>query len=170
MLRRPMFCRAMKNTFANIQSRILTGLVYTTNHRTGGLYIPSDDRRHHVAWSLKTKEDFETEFWNNFWNWYANGGLGHVAAYLNTLDISSFDPKAPPPKTEAWHAMVDASMPTEQGELADVVEEIGDPDALTLLMLASGAKPNLQRWLMDRKKQQTHSPSLGKVGLCEGSQ
>ena len=29
------------------------------------------------------------------------GGFEHVAAYLGELDISGFDPKAPPPKTPA---------------------------------------------------------------------
>jgi hypothetical protein len=32
-----------------------------------------------------------------------------VAAYLATLDISTFDPKAPPPKTDAFWAIVDAN-------------------------------------------------------------
>ena len=31
------------------------GLIITTNHKTDGLYLPADDRRHYVAWSA-TKE------------------------------------------------------------------------------------------------------------------
>src|SRR5215472_4888130 len=34
------------------------GVVYTTNYKTGGLYLPADDRRHYFAWSTRTKEDF----------------------------------------------------------------------------------------------------------------
>ena len=34
------------------------GLIITTNHKTDGIYLPADDRRHYVAWSLRTKEDF----------------------------------------------------------------------------------------------------------------
>ena len=60
---------------------------------------PADDRRHYVAWSDFTKEDFSPEYWNRIWRWYHTGGFAHVAAYLAELDISSFDPKAPPPQT-----------------------------------------------------------------------
>ena len=34
------------------------GVVMTTNHKTDGIYLPADDRRHFVAWSEKTKDDF----------------------------------------------------------------------------------------------------------------
>ena len=34
------------------------GLIITTNHKTDGIYLPADDRRHYVAWSNLTKEDF----------------------------------------------------------------------------------------------------------------
>jgi hypothetical protein len=70
------------------------GVIITTNHDTDGLYLPADDRRHFVAWSDLTKEDFTSEYWNGLWRWYEQGGFEHVAAYLATLDISAFDPKA----------------------------------------------------------------------------
>ena len=34
------------------------GLVITTNHKAGGIFLPADDRRHYVAWSTLTKDDF----------------------------------------------------------------------------------------------------------------
>ena len=34
------------------------GFLITTNHKTDGIYLPADDRRHYVAWSQRTKEDF----------------------------------------------------------------------------------------------------------------
>ena len=34
------------------------GLLITSNHKTDGIYLPADDRRHYVAWSIFTKEDF----------------------------------------------------------------------------------------------------------------
>jgi hypothetical protein len=37
--------------------------VITTNHKTSGLYLPADDRRHHVEWSERTKDDFTEQFW-----------------------------------------------------------------------------------------------------------
>ena len=72
------------------------GVVITTNHKTDGLYLPSDDRRHYVAWSHLTKEDFAADYWHDLYNWYAEGGTQHVAAYLAQFDLSTFDPKAPP--------------------------------------------------------------------------
>ena len=29
---------------------LLNGVIMTTNHKAGGLYLPPDDRRHYVAW------------------------------------------------------------------------------------------------------------------------
>jgi hypothetical protein len=78
------------------------GIIITTNYKTDGIYLPADDRRHFVAWSDLSKEDFEPEYWRSLWGWYDNGGDRHVAAYLAALDISAFDPKAPPPKTPAF--------------------------------------------------------------------
>lgn len=71
-------------------------VILTTNHKTGGIYLPDDDRRHFVAWSDCKKEDFSPDYWNQMWSYYYEGGFAHVAAYLLQLDISAFDPKAPP--------------------------------------------------------------------------
>jgi hypothetical protein len=96
-----------------------------------------DDRRHYVAWSDLTKNDFSQDYWNQIWDWYADGGIGHVAAYLRGLDISDFDPKAPPPKTAAWWAIVDVNRAPEDvrgvagfilpGDFVDVVLISEDP-------------------------------------------
>ena len=34
------------------------GVIITTNHKTDGIYLPADDRRHFVAWSTLSKDDF----------------------------------------------------------------------------------------------------------------
>ena len=34
------------------------GVIITTNHKADGIYLPADDRRHYVAWSDLTKDDF----------------------------------------------------------------------------------------------------------------
>jgi hypothetical protein len=51
------------------------GFILTTNHRTDGIYLPADDRRHYVAWSDRRKEDFSPNYWNQLWGFYANSGL-----------------------------------------------------------------------------------------------
>ena len=75
-------------------------------------------RRHYVAWSDLEKTDFAEEYWTTLWNWYAIGGIGHVAAYLATLDLSSFNPKAPPPKTAAFWDIVDSDRAPEGSRAA----------------------------------------------------
>jgi hypothetical protein len=61
------------------------GVIITTNHKTNGIYLPSDDRRHFVAWSDQTKERFTQDYWKELYEWYEKGGIGHVTAYLRTI-------------------------------------------------------------------------------------
>lgn len=121
------------------------GVVITTNHRTDGIYLPADDRRHFVAWSERSREDFGSAYWADLWAWYSNGGFGHVAAFLRELDLSGFDPKAPPPQTAAFHAIVAAGAAPEDGEMRDLIDRAQTPDAITLEMVVSLAtEMNLQ--------------------------
>jgi hypothetical protein len=140
------------------------GFIITTNHKTDGIYLPADDRRHYVAWSDRTKEEFTPEYWNELWGWYARGGIGHVAAYLDELDLSEFDPKAPPPKTPAFWAIADASRAPENAELADVFDDLGNPDAVTLEQLVSAAKGAIMDWLLDRRNRRAIPHRLEECG------
>lgn len=115
------------------------GVIITTNHKTDGIYLPADDRRHFVAWSTASKEDFEEAYWARLWAWYEAGGYGHVAAYLRNLDLSTFDPKAPPPKTEAFHAIVAANIAPTDSALGDLLESIGNPPVVTIDALRTKA-------------------------------
>ena len=114
-------------------------VIITTNHKADGIYLPADDRRHFVAWSDLTKEDFPPDYWKTLWDWYERGGYGHVATYLAELDISAFNPKAPPPKTNAFWDIVDASRAPEEAELADAIDQLGNPEATTLTKISSAA-------------------------------
>jgi hypothetical protein len=116
------------------------GVVMTTNYKAGGIYLPADDRRHFVAWSLRSKEDFSTEYWNGMWAWYENGGIADVAAYLAQLDLSDFNAKAPPPKTAAFWDIVDANRAPEDSELADLLDKLGNPDCVTLDRLINNTR------------------------------
>jgi hypothetical protein len=127
------------------------GVIITTNHKTDGIFLPADDRRHYVAWSDLAKEDFSSDYWAKLWAWYENGGDRHVAAYLAQLDISAFDPKAPPPKTAAFWDIVDANRAPEDAELADVLDRLANPDAASLSEIIRGAGGDFADWLTDRK-------------------
>jgi hypothetical protein len=128
------------------------GVIITTNYKANGIYLPAEDRRHYVAWSGLSPEDFSQEYWNKLFGWYDTGGDRHVAAYLAALDIAAFDPKAPPPKTQAFWDIVDANRAPEDSELADVLDGLGNPEAVTVRhIISGGASPEFARWLLDRK-------------------
>jgi hypothetical protein len=96
------------------------------------------------------------------WDWFDAGGAGHVAAYLTELDLTDFNPKRPPPRTDAWWAIVDASRPPEEGELADAIDKLGNPPALTLDDVVVAA-PALD-WLTERKSRRTVPYRLERCG------
>ncbi|MGH8227342.1 MAG: primase-helicase family protein [Steroidobacteraceae bacterium] len=126
------------------------GVVITTNH-IDGIYLPPDDRRHFVAGSDLKKEDFPADYWRDLHGWYRNGGIEHVAAYLASLDLSSFDPKAPPPKTAAFWRCVNAGRAPEDGEVADALEALKNPPAITIDMIAIYTTEDFRLWLKDRR-------------------
>ena len=136
----------------------------TTNHKTDGIYLPADDRRHFVAWSEAKQKDIPDKYWSELWQWYEREGFGHVAAYLAGLDLSGFDPKAPPPKTAAFWAIADANRAPEDAELADLIDELKQPDAVTLAQLQRTAKGGLYEWLDDRKNRRVIPHRLEQCG------
>ena len=127
------------------------GLVITTNHKAGGIFLPSDDRRHYVAWSTLSKKDFVASYWNRVWEWYGRNGRRHVAAYLAEFDLAGFDAKAPPPQTPAFWDIVDAGRSPEDAELADVLDALKNPDAVTLAQIRAAAAGGFEEWLTDRR-------------------
>jgi hypothetical protein len=140
------------------------GVIITTNHKTNGIYLPADDRRHFVAWSDLTKDDFLPDYWKALWGWYENGGYEHVAAYLAALDLRSFDAKAPPPKTPAFWEIVDANNASEEAEINDVLDRMGRPAATTIFRITAQADAELADWLDDRKNRKAIPHRLEKCG------
>jgi hypothetical protein len=161
------------------------GGIMLTNEKTG-VYLPADDRRHLVARSEVKPTDFAEGYWKDLWGWYENGGYGHVAAYLRELDISAFNPKAPPPKTAAFWTIVDANRPAEDADLADAIDELarleagrpnGDyrpiktaerPAALTVAEILYAGNPDagLADWLRDRKNRRVIPHRLERCGYA----
>jgi hypothetical protein len=140
------------------------GVIITTNHKSDGIYLPADDRRHFVAWSPLRQEDFSPDYWTQIWAWYGRGGDRHVAAYLAGLDITSFDPKAPPPKTRAFFEIVDANRAVEDAELADVLDQLGNPDATTLVRVQNAATGDFEDWIRDRRNRRQLPYRFEQVG------
>jgi hypothetical protein len=138
----------------------ICAVLMTTNYKVGGMYLPPNDRRHYVAWSPKREGSFAPEYFDKLYRWFATGGNEIVAHYLASLDISAFDPKAPPPKTPAFWEMVNASRSPEAAEMDDTLDLISTrkpdgtverPKVVTLAMLSSRATGGLAEMLRDRK-------------------
>lgn len=127
------------------------GVIITSNHKSDGIYLPADDRRHYVAWSDAAREDFSANYWNDLYGWYRQGGTEHVGAYLRCLDLGDFDAKAPPPKTDAFWDIVGANRTPEEAELSDALEKLGWPDAVTISRVASYAVDEFREFLLDRR-------------------
>ncbi len=53
-------------------------------------------------------------------------GSEHVAAYLHAVDLTGFDPNAPPPKTEWFWSIVDAGRAPEESELATLLDSMSE--------------------------------------------
>ena len=151
----------------------VVGGIVTTNHRTDGLYLPADDRRHFVLWSEATKEDefFLGNYWKNLWGWYhGEGGIENVASYLKARDLSSFDPKKPPKQTPAFRAMVDCSRAPEEVELYDELDALKWPVALTIddvIIAATKSSSPIGVWLRDRKNARSIPHKLERCGYIK---
>lgn len=145
----------------------ICGVIITTNHKTNGIYLPADDRRHYVAWSDALVTDFESDHWGKLYRWYAAGGLQHVAAYLRSYDLSNFDPSTAPPHTPAFWDIVDAGRQPEDSELADIIDALGQPRALTLKDLINRASTELAEYLTDRRNSRVIPHRLESVGYVK---
>jgi hypothetical protein len=126
------------------------GLIVTSNHKSDGVYLPSDDRRHYIAWSSRKQEEFSAEYFKTFWAWLLHeGGNAHIAAYLAQRDLFAFNPCALPRRTPAFLDIVNANKAPEDAELADALDELKRPDVCSLpAMLASSAGARLE-WLLE---------------------
>jgi hypothetical protein len=148
------------------------GVVVTSNHRTGSIFPEPDDRRVFATWSERTPADFPAGYFDNLGYLYehgalpgypdgANSGFEHVAAYLATLDISSFNPFAPPPRTPAFRDLINANVSPEAASLADLLDDLGKPVMVTLDYIKGVAiqrqvkYPGLSMWLCERKNWNT---------------
>jgi hypothetical protein len=140
------------------------GVVITTNHKTDGIYLPADDRRHFVAWSELTAADFDRGYWSALYDWFRAGGYAAVAAYLAQLDIANFDPKAPPPQTESFWEIVDATRAPEDAEMADALDALYGPDAVTIEAISYKASSDFAEWMRDRRNRRQIPHRLEAVG------
>jgi hypothetical protein len=148
----------------------VNGVIITSNYLTNGIYLPPDDRRHYVAWSDCTGGDFEQDYFDKLYDWYDNaGGDRHVAAYLAAFDLSGFNAKAPPKKTEAFFSIANANAAPEEVELVEVLDRLGNPAAVIIKQIAGKAEElehlqDLAGWITERKNRRAMPHRMAQAG------
>jgi hypothetical protein len=115
----------------------------TTNHKISGIYLPADDRRHYVAWTRIVSPSVDLPA---VWRFYDSGGIEAVAGYLLRYDLGSFDPKAPPPKTEAFWEIAHSMRPSEEGDMGAIIERLGNPATLIIKDLIGEAAGDTENY------------------------
>ena len=92
---------------------------------------------------------------------------GTSSPTLRRLDLAGFDPKAPPPQTQAFWAIVQTGEAPESGELRDVLDHLGNPAAVTVARIVDAADflrlADLADELKDRKGRRAVPHKLERV-------
>ena len=179
----PDVLRCDEKYLAEIAVPNITGVIFTSNQRIG-IYLPSGDRRHFAAWSDLEPTQFPAGYFDRLHHWLDHeGGSAHVAAYLQTVDLSAFNPTAPPPKTDWYWGLVDAGRAPEESELSTLLDamagspgEAAWPEAVTLAQLIAAerqrsgwrqhdeAHNDFATWLEDRKNRRQIPHRMEAVG------
>jgi hypothetical protein len=130
----PEYLRVNQKNIKPIRIRNLLSIAMTTNSQTP-LTLNNDSRRIMALWSdlnvrdasLNIKPEW-LQFWKEAWPWMEDhGGAEAVIYYLrNEVDLSQFNPGAPPPVTEFLRDIRDASKsPMEQTIQEFIAQRIG---------------------------------------------
>ena len=136
----------------------LCGVIITTNHKTNGIYLPADDRRHMVAWSELKQEDFAADYWTKLYRGTPTAATRTSPKTSTSIDLSDFDPKAPPPKTQAFWEIANANRAPEDAELPDGLDDLERPDVITLIDVVNRGdvlQPAFAEWLRDRRNRRS---------------
>ncbi|MHA4730648.1 primase-helicase family protein [Ensifer adhaerens] len=149
------------------------GVCIGSNHGTDGIYIDENDRRHFIGKSERSRDDFKEGYFDRLYRWFdRQGGNAHVAAFLRQVDLSRFNPTAPPPKTAAFWEIVNAEQPPEVTMLRETIDQISKdrgayPLILTLDMLRAKAPAGspLELWLNDKKMRRQIPKQLASAGF-----
>jgi hypothetical protein len=114
-------------------------VIFTTNNRSDGLYLPLDDARHFVAWSPVDNSAFSEGYFAELHSWLHSGGAWDVVDMLAQEDLRSFRPKTIPEKTEAFWTMAQSGSAPEDADLATVLDLMKQPSVVTIHGIASRA-------------------------------
>lgn len=162
----------------------IIGVIITTNHKTDGIYLDADDRRHFVCWSTLSLADFDAAYFTQMWErYYFQGGLDDIASYLRDLDVRDFKPGEPPPKTPAFWEICDAGQHPEIADIENTLDALAArnggqrPTVVTFsdliginaeaefVMIIKKNRRVLSRWMEQAGYKAVHNPDNAKQGL-----
>ena len=142
----------------------IMAVIITSNNKLSGLYLEPDDGRHYVAWS--TAEKHPAAYFDHLWRWMQEGGKQSVMGYLRRLDIAEFNPKAEPPKTEAWRQISSSHANPEESALADALEGIQIATLKEIIAAATFRGPSRTSVNLDGQEEPRKIPHLlERIGL-----
>ena len=142
------------------------GFIITTNHKTDGIYLPPTIAG--TTWPGRTAPkrtsrrllERAVELVRGR-RLRARRGLPDRARHF------SLRPKAPPPKTPAFWDIVNANNAPEDAELADVLDALGCPDAVTPKQLIAAATGATAEWLTAHKSRRSIPHRLERCGYSQ---
>lgn len=83
--------------------------------------LASQDRRWFCVWSTAPKMNPNKA--RKMWEWYRAGGFACIAKWLQSRDVSKFNPSAPPMMTEFKANLVEHGMSMAESYLVDMLRE-----------------------------------------------
>lgn len=85
---------------ASMEVELPAQLIMTSNHPP--TFIEPDDRRFCIIeWDTGLRDDAKTDYFDEYVGWLNTHGYEAIAGLLQTRDVTSYKPMAPPPRTEA---------------------------------------------------------------------
>lgn len=107
--------------------------IFLTTNDHLAMYIPPEDRRLMVLHSRLPvewhKAAGDEDYFTRLFGWLESGGMAAVAGWLAARDISNFNPKSGPPKTETWSEIAQR-WDAPDDELTQALDMLGEPDCV----------------------------------------
>lgn len=155
----PEFLRVNQKGIKKINVRNVLSVAMTTNSKLP-FRMSGQSRRIYALWSDLNTRDASgqisqpwVDYWTHRWGWMMGEGVKHCINYLrNHVDLSDFNPGAPPPVTDFLREIQDASKSSSQQTVeAFISERVGTfgcdlitaRDANAVLRAGETFKPDL---------------------------
>ena len=100
--------------------------VFLTGNQVGIFKLDAGDRRFAVLECIENSPGEvanNPEYWDQRWEWVANGGAEAIYGYLLNRDLTEFNPNAMAPMTDAKHDMVELTHDSLELWVADLLND-----------------------------------------------